>query len=304
MKKLVILLFTLASLSTTAMAQTTIDNVWRQITNESIGKLTDANVSSGVDETGKQWKYEYYSLLLKKNSSAFNKIADAFKTDRHEAYDIFRKQANKDGDKDYTETIAYGKELARLITFGTKLNHNYEVLLFHDKSDNTFRTAYGIVWFDEGDNTRCQCYRIYGKDPRQDKLDTNRNVTYGSDGSIIIYDGNTNNSTVLRNQSERIELGDNDILDATDFMVAFNKIVASIKSMQSIAKDMKYNGDLIGNGMTEHVNNMLILCKRHSKLLGTAERNACAASIDDIIKNATDTNTTEMLKLAKSYLGK
>ena len=302
MKRLIMMFLALASLATTAMAQAEIEKVAKQIASGSLCELSDINVSSDYDENGKQCKYEYYSFLLKKNSNSFKSLTDAFRADRHDAYDMFRKMADKNGDKDYKETIAYGKDLARSITFGGHLNRNYEVLLFRDKDDNAYRTAYVLIWYDEGEDTRCLFYRIYSKNPREDNRKTNHNVTYGSDGSIIIYDGNTNNSTVLRDWPEKIALGDNDILDATDFMVAFNKIVASIKRMQTIISNAK--NDILNDRMAEPVNNMLILCKRHSKLLNADERTACSNSIDDIIKSSADANTTEMLKLAKSYLGK
>lgn len=289
----------MAMLPLMAMAQADIDKVWVQVERGNIGTQNGVELERDVDAEGKQWTYAYYGLLVKSGSSELKQLQSAFRTDRKDAYSVFVKNANDRSSMMSTSKIGYADD-TKVVEFGTNAAHNYEVLLFRDKKDDKRRTAYALVWFPtkDKDYTQCHIYRIYGRDPRKMNVKRNQSVTIQSDGTIIKYDGTTNNSVVLRPQDG--DFGKNaKVADGADFLLRFNRLRADYtRALDFAGKDQAFYADKI----MQPVNEMLLLCRNHSKLLSDKERTACGNILGDMQNQSRDTGVKQMLELSRKYV--
>ena len=280
------------------MAQTNINKVWAQVDKGNLGTQNGARIERGTDAEGKQWTYYYYGILVKKNGQELKQLQAAFRTDRKDAYSVFVKNAGQSAGMEATSKIGYADD-TKTIDFGTNSAHNYEVLLFRDKQDEMRRTAYALVWFDadDGEHTQCYVYRFYGRDPQKMNAKKNQSVTIQSDGTIIKYDGNTNNSVVLRPQQESTD--DVKVENSADFLLRFNKLRTDYtKAVDFAGKDYAFYADKI----MQPVNEIVLLCRKYHSLLSSKEQTSCANILADMQKQSRDKGVTEMLELSRKYL--
>ena len=288
----------MAMLPLMAKAQANIDKIWTKVENGNIGTQNGMQMENGTDAEGKKWTYVYYGILVKNGSSELKQLQEAFKSDRKDAYSVFIKKAGfKDG-VDGTTTIGYADD-TKSIRFGADSKCNYEVLLFRDKKNEMYRTAYVLMWLDSDDKgyTQCKVFRFYGRDPQKIKAKNNQSVTIQSDGTIIKYDGNSNNSVVLRPQ--KTDADSVKVKDGTDFLLRFNKLRTDYTQAVDFAgKDHAFYADRI----MQPVNEILLLCRKYHTLLSTGEQSTCANILADMQKQSRDKGVTEMLELSRKYL--
>lgn len=295
------ILAVMAVLPLAAVAQDNINKVWQQVAGGSVGTQTGVNLKHGTDKDGKQWSYEFYSFKLKPNSSDFRSIMSAFRSDRKDAYDVYMKNANTGGGVlDNTLSITFGDNGEKNVVFGKDDTHNYEVLLFHDPKDADRRTAYAFVWFDTKDGSAVTCYmtRVYGADPLRLQSARNQSVTMQADGTIIKFDGTTNNSVVIR-PSKTPEIKSDTKLDADQFMSMFTGLRSDLVRILDIAGS---DQSLYLKNISSTASTMSSICKRFGKSLGTEERRACTTMLNDLKSKVDDIGVKTMLDMAIGYL--
>lgn len=300
MKRLYMMIAAMAMLPLMAVAQTDINKIWSRVESGGLGTQNEVQMERANDADGKPWSFSYYGLLLKSGSAEFKQLRSAFIADRKDAYSVFVKNARQKNGMNTTLKIGYADD-TKTIEFGTISSHNYEVLLFRDSKDSLRRTAYALVWFDadDSDYTQCYVYRIYGRDPQRMKKMRNQSVTIQSDGTIIKYDGTTNNSVVLRPQDDSLSGKSVKIENVTDFLVRFNKLRADYtQALDFAGKDQAFYADKI----MQPVNELLLLCRNYSRLLSDKERTACGNILVDMQNQSRDTGVKQMLDLSRKYV--
>lgn len=297
MKAKILIVAAMALLPFAANAQTNINKVWEQVVKGSIGTQNAVEMEHDNDAEGKTWTFDHYGLLVKSGSPELKRLEEAFKSDRKEAYSVYAKSAGQTGRVVNTTKIGYA-DGTKALEFGYDNSHNYEVLLFHDKNDEMRRTAYALVWFETGrGNTQCHVYRFYGLDPRKANTKKNQTTTIQSDGTVVKYDGNTNNSVVMRPQANSIDSVN--VKNSADFIVCFNTLRTEYtKAINFADGDQAFWADKI----MQPVNQIVILCQKYHSLLSTKEQTSCANILADMQKQSHDKGVTEMLELARKYL--
>lgn len=306
MRKICVTLLAILLYPALAMAQNSIAKaVWQirhgQYTEISVEKETD------IDDDGKECVYEVYAYEMPKNSGKFKQLLEAFDADQSAAYSVMKRLQGVSGDK---QSIGYGRNASKSITFGSYTDRNYYLLLFNDPADKLRRTCYELTWYagkksKNKDTWKVYITHIYGLNPK--KMDkgqpkvttTTTTTTITSDGTIIRYDRDTGNSVVYRPQKESATDADLKVNNAVDFINHFNDLrVEYVKAIEFAGKEQTFYADMI----MKPVKKMLALCRNYSKLLSTQEQTSCANALDDMKTKSRDRGVQEMLDLARKYV--
>ena len=244
---------------------------------------------------------------------------DTFNDEQTNAYSVNKRMAGYDGS---ASKIGYGKNSEKSIVFMKYSDRNYFVLYFKDPADSKRRTCYALAWYEGKKDKKnkemwyVDIIHVYSLNPEYVRSlpktttkttttvnsdDTNTSITVNSDGTIIRYDRNTGNSIVYRPQdNKKASSIDVPIKNSGDFIQRFNDLRTEyIQMVQFAGKDQTF----FANRIMPPVNKMLQLCREHSKLLKSNERNSCMGILDDMKQSARDKGIREMLNLAQTYLG-
>ena len=256
---------------------------------------------------------------MAKNSGKFKQLMDAFNDEQTNAYSVNKRMAGYDGS---ASKIGYGKNSENSIVFMKYSDRNYFVLYFKDPADSKRRTCYALAWYEGKKDKKnkemwyVDIIHVYSLNPEYVRSlpktitkttttvnsdDTNTSITVNSDGTIIRYDRNTGNSIVYRPQdNKKASSIDVPIKNSGDFIQRFNDLRTEyIQVVQFAGKEQTF----FANRIMPPVNKMLQLCREHSKLLKSNERNSCMGILDDMKQSARDKGIREMLNLAQTYLG-
>lgn len=304
MKKTLLFILAAALSPAVAMAQKNIEKAVEQIkrsayTEISVTKETD------VDDDGKQCVYEVHAYEMPKNAGKFKQLLDAFASDQASAYSVMKRLQGVSGD---TQSVGYGKNASKSISFGAYKDRNYYLLLFRDPADTLRRTCYELTWYEGKRSGKSEVWRvyithIYGLDPKRSyrkasRTSENTTTTITSDGTIIRYDRSTGNSVVYRPQKDTDD-GAPKINGASDFINRFNDLrVEYVRAIDFAGKDQTFFADKI----MKPVKDMLSLCRNYSRLLNTDEQTSCGNALDDMKSKSRDRGVQEMLSLARKYL--
>lgn len=318
MKKIFTMIIALALVPALAAAQTTIARVVEQFKKGAVEEISTSK-ETDTDTDGKQCVYERNIFLVAKNSGKFKQLMDAFNDEQSNAYSVNKRMAGYDGS---ASKIGYGKNSGNSIVFMKYSDRNYFVLYFKDPADSKRRTCYALAWYEskkDKKNKEMWCVdiiRVYSLNPEYVRSlpktitkttttvnsdDTNTSITVNSDGTIIRYDRNTGNSIVYRPQdNKKASSIDVPIKNSGDFIQRFNDLRTEyIQVVQFAGKEQTF----FAYRIMPPVNKLLQLCREHSKLLKSNERNSCMGILDDMKQSARDKGIREMLNLAQTYLG-
>ena len=318
MKKIFTMIIALALVPALAAAQTTIARVVEQFKKGAVEEISTSN-DTDTDTDGKQCVYERNIFLVAKNSGKFKQLMDAFNDEQANAYSVNKRMAGYDGS---ASKIGYGKNSGNSIVFMKYSDRNYFVLYFKDPADSKRRTCYALAWYESKKDKKkkemwcVDIIRVYSLNPEYVRSlpktitkttttvnsdDTNTSITVNSDGTIIRYDRNTGNSIVYRPQdNKKASSIDVPIKNSGDFIQRFNDLRTEyIQVVQFAGKEQTF----FANRIMPPVNKLLQLCREHSKLLKSNERNSCMGILDDMKQSARDKGIREMLNLAQTYLG-
>lgn len=285
-----------------AMAQVNIEKSWYLIDNGKFGNTTSVQKSRDIDKYGKPWSCAQYTFVDRKRNHNITQLLAAFEADDNAAYCSQKRLMSAHyTTHDIITTISYGYNLDESIKVGVNgSRYNYWYQLFRDRADANRRTAYVLAWryFAKGDSIELYACRVVGADPRKVKSRNNQSVTVQADGTIIKFDGNTNNSVIMRPQ-DVTDYSKINIIDGIDFLMQFNSIRASLASQLSYAdKDQ----DVFQKSIYKSVNDILYMCKNYSHLLNAYEKVSCRNSLSDLRSKVYDNSMRAMLDLALIYL--
>ena len=318
MKKIFTMIIALALVPAFAAAQTTIARVVEQFKKGAVEEISTSK-ETDTDTDGKQCVYERNIFLVAKNSGKFKQLMDAFNDEQTNAYSVNKRMAGYDGS---ACKIGYGKNSENSIVFMKYSDRNYFVLYFKDPADSKRRTCYALAWYESKKDKKkkemwcVDIIRVYSLNPEYVRSlpktitkttttvnsdDTNTSITVNSDGTIIRYDRNTGNSIVYRPQdNKKASSIDVPIKNSGDFIQRFNDLRTEyIQVVQFAGKEQTF----FAYRIMPPVNKLLQLCREHSKLLKSNERNSCMGILDDMKQSARDKGIREMLNLAQTYLG-
>ena len=318
MKKIFTMIIALALVPAFAAAQTTIARVVEQFKKGAVEEISTSK-ETDTDTDGKQCVYERNIFLVAKNSGKFKQLMDVFNDEQTNAYSVNKRMAGYDGS---ACKIGYGKNSENSIVFMKYSDRNYFVLYFKDPADSKRRTCYALAWYESKKDKKkkemwcVDIIRVYSLNPEYvrslpktiTKTTTTVNsdgnntlISVNSDGTIIRYDRNTGNSIVYRPQdNKKASSIDVPIKNSGDFIQRFNDLRTEyIQVVQFAGKEQTF----FANRIMPPVNKMLQLCREHSKLLKSNERNSCMGILDDMKQSARDKGIREMLNLAQTYLG-
>lgn len=318
MKKIFTMIIALALVPAFAAAQTTIASVVEQFKKGTV-EVISTSKETDTDTDGKQCVYERNIFLVAKNSGKFKQLMDAFNDEQANAYSVNKRMVGYDGS---ASRIGYGKNSGNSIVFMKYSDRNYFVLYFKDPADSKRRTCYALAWYESKKDKKkkdmwcVDIIRVYSLNPEYVRSlpktitkttttvnsdDTNTSITVNSDGTIIRYDRNTGNSIVYRPQdNKKASSIDVPIKNSGDFIQRFNDLRTEyIQVVQFAGKEQTF----FANRIMPPVNKLLQLCREHSKLLKSNERNSCLGILDDMKQSARDKGIREMLNLAQTYLG-
>ena len=329
MKRISTLLIALAMTPTLAMAQTNIEKAIDQVKRSSFNE-TAAKKETEVDDDGVNAIFEQHVYEMPSHSSQFKKLIEAFDNDQRNAYSVFKRLKGTSGN---AQSIGYGRDTQKTVSFGNYKDRNYYLLLFNDTKDKTRRKCYEVTWYDSKSSKKkdnmltVDITYIYSKNPKNNKTrasrvraititsndtiianDTviaatsvggrNTMVTIRPDGTIIKYNRDTGSTIVYKPQDSN---KDNDIKinNSADFMVRFNNLRTQyIKVIEFAGKDQTFFAD----GISKPVNEMMQLCRNYHRMLNADEQTTCVNIIEQMKTKSRDKAVQEMLDLAKKYV--
>ena len=286
-----------------AAAQTDIEKALDAfVSDNSTATMLSMNAQQDKD-MGKSGTYQSYEFEVDKKNAQWQQLLKAFGKDAKNSYNVFSK--NEGTTDRSTSNIVFGsydKGNTSQVTFGSHLDHNYRVLLFRDPNDELWRTCYALVWYESDDDSKKfhgYAYHIYSRDPQMvGKENQQGTVAMLNDGSIVRYDNNSGQSTLV--QTGNNQDGSASIKSSIDVISNFNNLHAMYvdNNRSSASKSWKLTKS------TSIINNLLMLCKQHAKLLNADEKTACANILRSMQQDNTDTGQREMINLAIKYLTK
>lgn len=286
-----------------AAAQADIEKAVDTFTGENSTATLLSMGSQQDKDMGKMAIYQCYEFETDKKSAQWQQLLKAFAKDAKDSYNVFSKNEGTT-DRSTSNIIfgSYDKGNTSQVTFGSHLDHNYRVLLFRDPNDELWRTCYAVAWNESDDDSKKfhgYVYHIYSRDPQMvGKENQQSTVAMLNDGSVVRYDNNSGQSTVVQNGSG--QGGSSSIKSSIDFISSFNNLHAMYvdNTRSSASKSWKLTKS------TSIINNILSLCKQNAKLLNADEKSACTSILRSMQQDNTDTGQREMINLAIKYLAK
>lgn len=293
-----------------AHAQKNIDNAIDDVVNnknyEEYIKKEVTMEQNGVKD--KSYCYSYTFELPSNKSKALNSIHSAFNKDASNAYNLAKRSS---GISDATlMRVSYGRNLDKEILFGKHIDHNYDVMLFHDSNDSLYRYVYAIVWKEKvkEDKVWGIIYKIYGKDPQKVNRPATRTIiTMKDNGDIVTINDNGHIITHKSGQSSSynnnkdfsnitIHTSDDAIKTDMDFLKRFGNLRVAYYAVLDEGGSNKLT---ICTGI---VNKILELCKSYGSLLNESEKVTCMDSIKEMQKRSKDNYLKALLNEAINEL--
>lgn len=256
----------------------------------------------------KSYCYSYTFELPSNKSKALNSIHSAFNKDASNAYNLAKRSS---GISDATlMRVSYGRNLDKEILFGKHIDHNYDVMLFHDSNDSLYRYVYAIVWKEKvkEDKVWGIIYKIYGKDPQKVNSTVMRTIIKNNGEIITINNKNgqiithqfepllSNNNVYSNNPNVTIRTGDDPIRTNMDFLRRFGNLRVAY---YAVLDEGGANKLTICTGI---VNKILELCKSSGNLLSESEKAVCIDSMKEIQKHCKDNYLKALLNEAINEL--
>lgn len=286
-------------------AQKNIDNAINDfINNKNYAEYIKKEVS--MEQNGakdKSYCYSYTFELPSNKSKVLNNIHAAFNKDASNAYNLAKRSS---GISDETlMRVSYGRNLDKDILFGKHIDHNYDVMLFHDSNDSLYRYVYAIVWKEKvkEDKVWGIIYRIYGKDPKKvnrpitrtiiNMKDNGDIVTINGNGEIITHKSGNSSSDNNKNSSKfTIDTGNETITNDMEFLQRFGNLRAAY---QTSLREGGVNNTTLNTGL---VNKIVELCKSYGHLLTDSEKSICIEGIKEMQKLSVDNYLKALLNEA------
>lgn len=286
-------------------AQKNIDNAIDDfINNKNYAEYIKKEVS--MEQNGakdKSYCYSYTFGLPSNKSKVLNSIHAAFNKDEPIAYNLAKRSS---GISDATlMRVSYGRNLDKDISFGSHIDRNYEIMLFHDSNDSLYRYVYAIVWKEKvkEDKVWGIIYKIYGKDPKKvnrpitrtiiNMKDNGDIVTINDNGQIITHKSGNSSSFNNKNSSKfTIDTGNETITNDMEFLQRFGNLRAAY---QTSLREGGVNNTTLNTGL---VNKIVELCKSYGHLLTDSEKSICIDGIKEMQKLSIDNYLKALLNEA------
>lgn len=286
-------------------AQKNIDNAIDDfINNKNYAEYIKKEVS--MEQNGakdKSYCYSYTFELPSNKSKVLNSIHVAFNKDEPIAYNLAKRSS---GISDATlMRVSYGRNLDKDISFGSHIDRNYEIMLFHDSNDSLYRYVYAIVWKEKvkEDKVWGIIYKIYGKDPKKvnrpitrtiiNMKDNGDIVTINDNGQIITHKSGNSSSFNNKNSSKfTIDTGNETITNDMEFLQRFGNLRAAY---QTSLREGGVNNTTLNTGL---VNKIVELCKSYGHLLTDSEKSICIDGIKEMQKLSVDNYLKALLNEA------
>lgn len=299
------------------------------INNKNYAEYIKKEVSMEQNSTKDQsYCYAYTFELPLNKSKALSNIQEAFNTDASNAYNVTKRSS---GISDKTlMRVSYGRHLDKDISFGSHIDRNYEIMLFHDSNDSLYRYVYAIIWKEKAkeDKVWGRIYKVYGKDPKKVETASINTITVTNEnGRYNIYSKDKNgnlkelfnvkgNSRVIRmnpngqiitfnseasspdNSDNRnsakltIDMGNDTITNDMEFLQRFGNLRAAY---QTSLREGGVNDTTLN---TVLVNKIVELCKSYGHLLTDSEKSICIDSIKEMQKLSVDNYLKALLNEA------
>lgn len=273
-------------------------------------KVQISSTESVIEDTlsGKRpMSYFCYTFTMKKKAlDDLVQLTAVFKREASNAYTSFTKIAGRTA----TQTLTVDLDGAHNnIEFGVIRDHNYNVLLFHDKQRPDYRYAYALVYWEESRCIKGQLYKIYSIDPKKrksGKLD-NASIEYLNGLSKLYrwsyipnrvnrYDSiYISNRAVASKLKEKMTKADENTVELRDSLTKMGERLGELeRKLDQLAKDPVKNSKKINEVATE------------MSLLGGVMSKVSTQVVSEYSKNYQgvyngDDNCTNMIKQFGSY---
>lgn len=256
---------------------------------------TDMYVENNSSKGGMTYSY-YHTLDMPANKEKeIDKLRAAFNKDIDKAYKVMIKSAGSQSLEKMR--VAYGSNNEKNIDFGYYPQHNYMVMLVHDKLDSLKRYCYAIVWYKDSATNRLRgsLHKIYGKDPakvmtikRYETTITSHENTWSPSGNteVRIYGSDGNTSVVVYNDSIKSDI---------DFLQRFGNLTVAYKD--KIREIVSEESLVIGI-----CNKILALCNNYSFLLTKTEKETCIETLRNLPRTHNGIYVNGILKEAMNAL--
>lgn len=295
----------------TMTAQENLRASFKQFLNDkSVKENVETNAYIENDEkTDKPLSYYYrHSFSLPMSSrKQLNAVLEAFRKDVGKAYTVYQRGQRKGYKGNSSETLspfvnlAYGKNLEKRMSYGVHPDRNYNIMLVRDSQDSLCRYAYAVVWYvDSATNKLCGTLdEMYGKDPRKVEKPTFGLGSLPSSGlNSMPNASNMTNEDLLNlyNLYKMSKGGDEDTINnSIDFLKRFGNLRAAYK------KNLREGGvddTMLNTGL---VNTIVELCKKHGKILSTAEQDLCVNELKELQRITDDKYLKQLLGVSIKY---
>lgn len=260
-----------------------------------------------VTADGKNTLYNEIGFRIKhSDADILEKLRKAFLSESANAYNMMMRNANSGSNEQMK--IAYGADLSKTFTFGTRSDRNYIVLNIKEPGDSTWRWCYALVWYESKDRiSRSKdtyisgsISIIYSRDPKV-KRSTSENVSVRTtilpDGTVVTYNSDNDTKTVVYKNSNVVGNGSTEYSDV-DSPSRFRVIFGNLRSLFLDAKREKSGLAM----QTTIANRMLDLCKNKGSLLSKDERSLCRTTLIDMSQGLNDKYVIGILKMAADAL--